>query len=183
VKRINGIIENVLQISRREAPTPHGINLSEWIASFMQDYRTAVPDADGVAVHCASDLPQIRFDETHLHQVLTNLLNNAVRHANTEGDAPHVQLRCQMDSTPGYCTLQIIDDGAGVPIADEAKIFEPFYTTAQQGSGLGLYISKDLCEINGATLEYRRGHNEHSYFTMRVPTLKTTTNSKMDSTT
>lgn len=183
VKRINGIIENVLQISRREAPTPQGINLTEWIAAFMRDYLSAVPNADGVAVHCDSDLPQIRFDDTHLHQVLTNLLNNAIRHANTEGNGPHVQLRCQLDSTPGYCILQVIDDGAGIQTADEAKIFEPFYTTAQQGSGLGLYISKDLCEINGATLEYRRGHNDHSYFTMRVPTLKATTNSKMASST
>ncbi len=175
VHRINSIIENVLQISRREAPTPNNIDPTVWLNDFMFEYRSGTPEGEVFPVDCDPGLPPIRFDETHLHQVLTNLLNNAERHASTSGPQPHVEVRCVVDSTPGYCALHVIDDGPGIRTEDEAKIFEPFYTTAQQGSGLGLYIAKDLCEINGASLEYTRSKDHHSYFTMRIPTIKSHT--------
>ncbi|MFT5484801.1 MAG: two-component system sensor histidine kinase PilS (NtrC family) [Halieaceae bacterium] len=169
VKRINGIIENVLQISRREAPKPTSITMRTWIKKFMDDYRTTAPGALNVSVQCDLSFPKILFDEMHFRQILTNLLDNAIRHASGKADGTSVQLNCLPDDAVGYAAIEIVDDGDGIPLADEENIFEPFYTTVQQGSGLGLYICKDLCEINGASLDYRRGSDKLSIFSIHAP--------------
>ncbi|MCB1708958.1 MAG: sensor histidine kinase, partial [Halioglobus sp.] len=69
-----------------------------------------------------------------------------------------------LDFTAHQCLIDIIDTGNGVAPADQAKLFEPFFTTVEAGSGMGLYLCKELCEINNADLNYRPTNRGESCF-------------------
>ena len=152
------------------SPNTVQIDASTWLEDFVTEYSAASPEAADIEIIGTGDTPQLLFDETHLRQILTNLLDNARRHAGTETTDPEVQLQCIADAEADSALIQVIDNGPGIDSAEEAMIFEPFYTTAQQGSGLGLYISKDLAEINNGVLDYTRGADRRSCFSLRVPT-------------
>src|SRR6185436_15890460 len=92
------------------------------------------------------------FDRQHLDQILWNLVRNAWRH----GRRLPGSVRIVLASSPirGRLTLDVVDDGPGVPREAQAHLFEPFFTTEAQGTGLGLYIARELCEGNGASVDY-----------------------------
>ncbi len=92
----------------------------------------------------------VRFDRGHLHQVLWNLTRNAVRHATSAAGS----VRFVVDALANQVELNVIDDGQGVSRADQGQLFEPFFTTYSAGTGLGLYLARELCGANGAVLEY-----------------------------
>ncbi|WJW74930.1 ATP-binding protein [Thiohalobacter sp. IOR34] len=153
-RRVNDIIENVLQLSRRGTPHPQAIVLADWLNEFVDDL-----------VHCENIAPeqievevepvelQVRFDPGQLHQVVGNLLHNALRHGARDGQPAQVRLVGGLDAR--HCPfLDIIDQGPGIAAEDQARLFEPFFTTAANGTGLGLYLSRELCESNGAQLGY-----------------------------
>jgi len=87
-----------------------------------------------------------------LHQVIWKLMDNAMRHAKREKSTPRVTLKMRRLTDTGYCVVSVEDDGPGISEHDIERIFEPFYTTHKQGSGLGLYIARQLCEANQAEL-------------------------------
>ena len=91
------------------------------------------------------------FDKSQLHQCLWKLLDNTVHHASVKRP-PHAELRMRKDAIAGYCVITVEDNGPGIPNSRMADIFEPFYTTRKEGSGLGLYIAKQLCEANQGEL-------------------------------
>jgi two-component system sensor histidine kinase PilS (NtrC family) len=97
------------------------------------------------------DAAAITFDRNHLDQILWNLVDNAWRHS--RGEAGSVRLVATTDSERLRSEVHVIDDGSGVPESARAQIFEPFFTTHHSGTGLGLFIARELCEANGATLE------------------------------
>ena len=92
----------------------------------------------------------IEFDREHLRQVVWNLLKNAVRHARPEPRA----VRLAIGGFADRIELSVIDNGPGVPAADQGQLFEPFFTTDSKGTGLGLYLARELCSANRAVLEY-----------------------------
>jgi two-component system sensor histidine kinase PilS (NtrC family) len=92
------------------------------------------------------------FDRQHLDQVLWNLARNAWRHSQKRPGS--VRLLLGPATAPGYLVLDVHDDGPGVSPGAQGHLFEPFFTTESQGTGLGLYIARELCEGNGARLEY-----------------------------
>jgi two-component system sensor histidine kinase PilS (NtrC family) len=94
----------------------------------------------------------IEFDPAHLHQVMWNLLRNAVRHARAEAGAIRISARAVGDRVE----LSVIDNGPGVPRSSQGQLFEPFFTTDSKGTGLGLYLARELCAANRALLEYVR---------------------------
>lgn len=94
----------------------------------------------------------ILFDRTHLNQVLWNLCRNALRHC--LGKTGSVQIIAQRVRGSRVVKLDVIDDGPGVPLEVRSGLFEPFVTTAPGGTGLGLYIAREVCAANGAVLEY-----------------------------
>ena len=106
-----------------------------------------------------SDDAQIEFDKTHLHQVLWNLLRNAWRHSKKEA----CSVRIVVARRGARVELHVKDDGSGVPPDLQAQLFEPFFTTFSSGTGLGLYIARELCAANGASLDYL-GHGEGADF-------------------
>ncbi|HYI85789.1 MAG TPA: ATP-binding protein, partial [Burkholderiales bacterium] len=92
----------------------------------------------------------IEFDREHLHQVMWNLLKNAARYARQEPKS----VRVVLDGYADRVDLSVIDNGPGVPAAIQGQLFEPFFTTDSKGTGLGLYLARELCAANRATLDY-----------------------------
>lgn len=151
--RTNGIVESVLSLARRERARPEHVELVAAAHAFVQDYRMIVADDNAeVRVSCdQATLPAV-FDPRHLHQVLTALVNNAVRYGRMPGAPARITLRIEPD---GDCpTLSVLDRGPGIPEAVAAQLFRPFFTTSESGTGLGLYIAHELCRANEARLDY-----------------------------
>ena len=92
------------------------------------------------------------FDAEHLRRVLINLLDNALRHGSQSNAA--VQLRLQAISEQ-QVQLSVASDGAAIAPDVERYLFEPFFSTRSRGTGLGLYICRELCERYGASIDYR----------------------------
>jgi len=94
----------------------------------------------------------VLFDSSQLHQALWQLLENASRHACLDAAIPHVILRMEHLPATGHCIISVEDNGPGIPDDQLSRIFEAFFTTHKKGSGLGLYIARQLCDVNQAEL-------------------------------
>jgi two-component system sensor histidine kinase PilS (NtrC family) len=154
-RRVSQIVESVLALSRRDKTHPERLQLGAWLEDFVREfsqtlelYEGAVTVADG-SVDVEADM-----DPTHLHQVVWNLCDNAVKYASATAGAIAVELRCGHLETSGRPFIEVADRGPGIDPQNVEKIFEPFYTGQPGGTGLGLYISRELTERNGATLRY-----------------------------
>ncbi|GAB5452669.1 MAG: two-component system sensor histidine kinase PilS [Halioglobus sp.] len=167
-ERVNQIVESVLQISRREPPKPEYILLAPWLTEFAQEYLNALHRGAEVSIHCDYNELLIEFDPENLRRVLTNLLDNALRHSEEATGSESARIEVHLDFAKHRCLIDIIDAGQGVPAAEVGKLFEPFYTTAEEGSGLGLYLCQELCEINNADISYRRTEAGESCFRISV---------------
>jgi len=152
--RVSHIIDNVLQLSRRESSRPERLPLGPWLEDFQSEFVRTHELQEGELT--IVDVPQrleVRMDPGHLRQVLWNLCDNAVKYASETGGIL-VEMRAGRLQGHGRPYLEILDSGLGVDPATADKIFEPFYTERSGGTGLGLYISRELCELNRATLMY-----------------------------
>ena len=98
----------------------------------------------------------------------SKMLDNAVDHASRDQSVPSVRLASRHDSESGYCIVTVADNGPGISPRQLEKIFEPFYTTRKEGSGLGLYIAKQLCEANQAELTVDSEPGQGAYFHIRL---------------
>ncbi len=148
--RLERLVSDVLQLSRRDRAATDRVALAGWLAAFVADFAAneAVP-ASRFGVEVPRELT-IEFDREHLRQVLWNLLRNAVRHApQHEGS-----VRIALNSYGDQVELNVIDNGPGVAPEIQGQLFEPFFTTESKGTGLGLYLARELCAANRAALEY-----------------------------
>ena len=153
-QRMNGVIENVLEISRRSPPTPVKLCLSDFLEEFRTGFIEAVEDAI-IEIDVEPGDTEVRVDKSQLRQALTNLVENGIRYSRESGKSPLVRLEGGMDARTERPYLHVIDRGPGVPDEQLPRLFEPFFTTAPTGTGLGLYISRELCEANQARLNYQ----------------------------
>jgi two-component system sensor histidine kinase PilS (NtrC family) len=150
-KRIDRIVGEVLQLNRRDRQQPEVIPLGEFVRTLTEEIVQAegIP-ADGVDIDITDDL-LVMFDRGHLNQIAWNLLRNAWQHCRKGAGSIRIAAR------PGYMgdavICELADDGPGVPAQYRAQIFEPFFTTRPGGTGLGLYIARELADANGAALE------------------------------
>ncbi len=153
-ERVSHIIDNVLQLSRRESSRPELLSLSSWLDEFAGEFSRTLELQEGElnVADIATDL-EVRMDRSHFRQVLWNLCDNAVKYASETGGIL-VQLEAGRLKSQGRPYVDVLDHGLGVDPATAEKIFEPFYTERAGGTGLGLYISRELCELNRATLLY-----------------------------
>ncbi|MFC1797158.1 ATP-binding protein, partial [Pseudomonadota bacterium] len=110
----------------------------------------------------------ILFDKSQLHQCLWKLLDNAVDHASKENSIPQVRLALTRDESAGFCVITVADNGPGINKTQLGKIFEPFFTTRKEGSGLGLYIAKQLCEANQAEITVDSELGQGAFFHIRL---------------
>ena len=155
-KRMNVIVQNVTQLSRRDRINPIRLDLEPWLQDFLKQYAETVSvPREAFATHEIQGLSAC-VDPDQLYQVITNLCQNALRHSPPFTGTPLIKLQGSRDGEDRP-VLDVIDWGAGVnpDIAD--NIFDPFFTTTPKGTGLGLYIARELCEGNGATLNYHPG--------------------------
>lgn len=155
-QRVNAIVNSVLGLSRRETARPEVLELSEWLEQFVQGYcREHFLDAANVVALTRSGPVTALFDPQQLHQVLTALVGNALRHGRLPGVPPRVELSAGLADDGATPVLEVRDHGPGVPEAIAQRMFEPFYTTHDLGSGLGLYIAREICAANQAVLDHR----------------------------
>jgi two-component system, NtrC family, sensor histidine kinase PilS len=153
-QRMNGIVENILQLSRRERSRPEELDLVAWVLAFAEDYRSS---HDMARDELRTVLPKrpvgVIVDPQHLHQVAANLVDNARRYGREPGDPARISLVLNRDGNRPV-SLDVVDRGPGIPARVVESIFEPFFTTHEFGTGLGLYIARQLCEANGGSLDY-----------------------------
>lgn len=169
-KRMNEIIQNILQLSRKEQPKQDIISLKPWLERFVDEFgRVQNMPANGVSLAIDPDDAKVMIDHNHLHQVLWNLCTNAAKYGTSEGKAPSIDLRGGASRDTGSPYLDVIDHGPGIDAEAQAQLFEPFFTTSASGTGLGLYICRQLCENNGADLSYIPNPNGGSCFRIRFP--------------
>ena len=149
-ERLNRLVTEVLELGRRDRAEPESLHWGTFSLALMEEYSLHEPGVISRVSVSGPDL-SFRFDRAHMHRVLWNLLGNALRHASDRPGAVQLELRGQ--GAPGRVELHIIDDGSGIDSGLRSQIFEPFVTTRGNGTGLGLYIARELCEANGATLD------------------------------
>jgi two-component system sensor histidine kinase PilS (NtrC family) len=152
VTRLDRIVQEVLYLNRRDRAQPESIQPLPYLTNFASEFCGAekVP-LDGIDVQVRTT-QRLLFDRQHLDQVLWNIVRNAWRHCRQQPGS--VRVVVWPAPLPGQMLLDVYDDGPGVSGEIQAHLFEPFFTTEAQGTGLGLYIARELCEGNGARLEY-----------------------------
>jgi two-component system, NtrC family, sensor histidine kinase PilS len=162
--RLNNIVSNVLDISRKSPSQPHNVEINK----LVERIKNQLAQTRGISITLVNEIDDgfiVLFDESQLYQVLLNLLDNAITYSFMHSQEYWVKLKSwQTDDIPH---LAIFDHGIGIPPENADKIFEPFFTTNPQGTGLGLYISKDLCEMNQALLDYIYGDDGVNFFQIR----------------
>jgi two-component system sensor histidine kinase PilS (NtrC family) len=152
--RVSHIIDNVLQLSRRESSRPQRLNLKSWLNDFASEFARTLELQEGeFTVKDVPDDVEVRMDPGHLRQVMWNLCDNAVKYASETGGIL-VEIQAGRMQSQGRPFVEVLDCGHGVDAVTADKIFEPFFTARSGGTGLGLYISRELCELNRATLLY-----------------------------
>jgi two-component system sensor histidine kinase PilS (NtrC family) len=168
VERLKRVVDDVMELAPGGEPAAGAIDATATIAAVAADWmRTAqlapagggsngsaaVPGAEG---RLRTELPQqplvVRFDAEHLRRVLVNLLDNAHRHARPGAGAVFLRLAVRDDA---WALLSVLSDSPPIAPEVERHLFEPFFSTRSRGSGLGLYICRELCERHGASIEYR----------------------------
>jgi len=150
-RRLERLVADVLQLNRRDRISGERICLAPWLASFVAEFAAneSLP-AERIVLEAPAREAWIEFDREHLRQVVWNLLKNAVRHGRPEPRS----VRLAIGAFADRIELSVFDNGPGVPAADQGQLFEPFFTTDSKGTGLGLYLARELASANRAILEY-----------------------------
>jgi two-component system, NtrC family, sensor histidine kinase PilS len=153
-ERVSTIINNVLQLSRRDTTRPERIELNVWAQEFLAEFRqTSEVDERALRFDPVGEL-DVRVDPSHLYQLLWNLCENALKYGRRGDNEATVELRTGRIPTSDRPFLEIVDRGPGIAQADAERIFEPFFTGSKGGTGLGLFIARELAQCNRATLIY-----------------------------
>ena len=151
-RRLDRMVNDVLRLNRGERAHRERFALAEFLRVFVDQFSQIEKIDNGIfRIECEVE-PEVLFDRSHLNQVMWNLCRNALRHSR-RGPAS-IAIRVSIERAGTIVKLDVVDDGPGVAPAMRGQLFEPFFTTAVGGTGLGLYIAREVCEANGATLDY-----------------------------
>lgn len=149
--RLDRMVQDILQLNRKDRGQSEPIQLTDFLQKFQDEFcRSENIALESLRIDAPEKL-RITFDRYHLHQVVWNLCRNAWRHSKQQ--AGSVRLVASRAHAENVVQLDVIDDGPGVAHDMQAQLFEPFFTTESTGTGLGLYIARQLAEANGATLD------------------------------
>ncbi len=166
-RRVSDIVENVLQLGRRENVNPERLDLAGWTRQFLDEFAgSARLPAGAVAFSGDKDPVEVRMDSGHLFQIMTNLCENALRYGAEDADNPAFEVGIGRRAGTGRPFLEVRDRGPGIPGESAERIFEPFFRIGRErtGSGLGLFISRELAEVNRAALTFEPREGGGSIF-------------------
>lgn len=163
--RIDEIVRSVLQLSRRHQVDPQPIELWAWIGEFASEFREAQGLGEERIVLDVEPPPlRVEADPRHLRQIVSNLCENALLHAGRPQRPAQLQIRAGRGNAYDPAWIEVLDDGPGIEEETAREMFAPFYTTKASGTGLGLYIARELAETNGIRLSYARRQPHGSCF-------------------
>lgn len=163
-KRLNRLVTEVLELGRRDRAQPETLRWSVFLGGFLDELALHDPSSARRVAVDSGDV-ELRFDRGHLYRVLWNLIANALRHASQVDGA--VRIGAHVAPVSGMVDLLVLDDGPGIDESARGQVFEPFFTTHGAGTGLGLYIARELCEASGASLELL-DNSPGAHFRIRV---------------
>ena len=163
-ERVSTIINNVLQLSRREATNPTRLTLGDWIEEFLEEFcETMQVSRNRIGFREDMDDLEVRIDPSHLHQVVWNLCDNAMKYGEARGGIS-VEIKVGRLNPSNRPYLEVADRGPGIEPKAVDRIFEPFFTGRKGGTGLGLFIARELCQLNRAILLYEPRSGDGSVF-------------------
>ena len=153
--RVSSIINNVLRLSKREETHLERLSLEIWTEEFLEEFTQTMqcPEEKLRTVAPASEV-EVRADPSQLRQIVWNLCENALKHGGAQRSDAQVEIRWGRLSPNSRPFLEIADRGPGVPTEHVERIFEPFFSGRSGGTGLGLFLARELAQTNGATLLY-----------------------------
>ena len=152
VKRLDRVVNDVLKLNRGDRAHRESFEAGSFLRTFAAQFCQIERVPESIfAIELSAD-PQLSFDHSHLTQVMWNLCRNALRQCRR--DQASIRIAVDMVGSRNAVKLDVVDDGPGVPAALRNQLFEPFFTTAGSGTGLGLYLAREMCVANDATLEY-----------------------------
>jgi len=164
-ERVSTIINNILQLSRRDATHAERLSLNDWVEEFTTQFEQSFQLRAGqMTLLRPGYAVDVRADASHLHQILWNLCENALKYGRGRNDAELIELRFGRISSTNRPFLEIADRGPGIPAEETERIFEPFFTAGEGGTGLGLFIARELAHCNRAVLIYEARHGGGSIF-------------------
>ena len=162
IQRMNGIIDSVLGLARREEPKPEDFNLGQMLREFVAEYSAGFPlDNDTLELQVPNEPAFARADPKQVHQVLMVLVSNARYYGRMPQEPAQMTLRLRAEG--GGFAIDVMDRGPGIPEQAQKSLFRPFFTTSSHGTGLGLYIARELARANGGDLQYLRRVNGSSF--------------------
>jgi two-component system sensor histidine kinase PilS (NtrC family) len=155
VQRLNGVVENVLQLSRQQRGSAEPIVLQSWLQKFSDEYTASQGlHKSQIQIHIQPEDTTIQFDSSQLHQIMWNLCGNAVNHSKMPLRDINISIEGGMETESNQPFIDVIDNGPGIDPETAQQIFDPFFTTSNEGTGLGLYITKEVAESNRAKIRH-----------------------------
>jgi two-component system sensor histidine kinase PilS (NtrC family) len=152
VKRLDRVVNDVLKLNRGERAHREVFKVGSYLRTFVEQFCQIEKIPHSLfELELAAD-PEVSFDHSHLNQVMWNLCRNALRHCRQQDASIHIAV--DVIGGGNIVKLDVVDDGPGVPAALRNQLFEPFFTTVSSGTGLGLYLAREVCAANDATLDY-----------------------------
>lgn len=165
-RRMNTMIEDILQLSRRAPSKREKIALAPWVEAYLEKFRQEHGDcADALLLRIGTEGMKISIDTAHLTQIVDNLCLNALKH----GIGEEGKIIVKTSRRNGNPCIEVIDHGPGIEAKNVKHLFEPFFTTSPTGTGLGLFISRELAELNQAKLDYYSLPEGGSCFRLSLP--------------
>lgn len=172
-RRVNEVVESILKLSRQDSPHTKPLVLAPWLEEKIEDIRkTHRLGTQQLQKQTEPEDTKVSADPGQLRQIIDVLCDNAVRHFDRAPELLSIRLVGGITHESGGPFLELRDNGPGIPKHAEANLFEPFFTTRNDGTGLGLYIARQLCEANHIRLEYLRQPTGGSCFRLSFPNPK-----------
>ena len=155
--RLEKIVEEVLEVSRVQrrdhARASNVLLLNEAVARICRDWQEQNKREQLLRFDLAAEDLRVRFESEHLRRILVNLLDNALRYCGVQAGAVEVSTGTSMS---GLSLMRVWNGGGPLDQSVQKHLFEPFFSSESRSSGLGLYICRELCEEQGASIAYGR---------------------------
>ncbi|HHO81813.1 MAG TPA: HAMP domain-containing histidine kinase, partial [Halothiobacillus sp.] len=152
-QRINQLVSNVLDVARQPVVNPLPVDLGQWLSNYVDSNRIHWPANAKWEIQLPPEPVTAMVDPTHLAQILDNLIRNSLEHGRDEQGNVHLRLGVGADDS-NRALLWVADSGPGIAEEQLENLYEPFFTTSTRGTGLGLYISRELAQANQGKLTY-----------------------------